>query len=62
MRIITKHYLDNKFLSHSQYPEGFEGNNLPTGIIDPAEESMNEEEFEAERDRREEKLENQSEL
>jgi len=64
MKIITKHYLDKKMgnlnVSHSIFP--LEGTNSPTGKQDPAEESANEDEFEEERLRREEKLENQSEL
>lgn len=54
---IKKHYLDNRFLSHTIVP--LTGTNLPTGAVDPGDEQPDEDGFEAERNRIEEAKENQ---
>mgnify|MGYP001587812420 CR=1 FL=1 len=59
-KTIKKNYIDNRFLSHTIVP--LTGTNLPTGISDPADDYMTEEEFEAERERLEALQEKQSEL
>ena len=57
---IKKHYLDNKFLSHTIVP--LTGTNLPTGISDPGDDELTAEAAEQEFNEREESTENKSEL
>lgn len=65
-KVIVKKYLSNRFLSKSIYPLGWTAkmdnyiSNLPSGTPDQADEYMDEDEFEAERERRELSKENQN--
>lgn len=58
--MTIKHYPYSKHLSHSIYPDGYDMSNLPPGALDPADEYMTEDEFEAERERKEQLMEDKA--